>query len=106
MAESANMAHVVLFKMPDTYTLTEEAATASKTLLEIPGVNSVQFGRTFTTERAKGYTHVLVVHFDNKESLPGYGPHPAHKAWAEKFATPFMTEILGMDVDGTKYAKI
>uniref|UniRef100_A0A7S3V0R8 Stress-response A/B barrel domain-containing protein n=1 Tax=Aplanochytrium stocchinoi TaxID=215587 RepID=A0A7S3V0R8_9STRA len=107
MAEAANMTHVVLFKMPDTFdAVLAEAASTSKKLLEIPGVQTVQFGKTFTTERAQGWTHVLVVQFDSKESLPGYGPHPIHKAWADKFARPYMTEILGVDIDGLRYAKI
>lgn len=56
----------------------------------------MQFGPTFTTDRSKNWTHVLVVVLDSKESLPGYGPHPNHAAWASKYVKPYVKQICGV----------
>ncbi|KAJ3288944.1 hypothetical protein HDU79_004435 [Rhizoclosmatium sp. JEL0117] len=65
-------------------TATPEKLAAAKeallTLTAIPGCKRVQFGETFTTERARGYTHQLVVELENKDTLASYGPHPMHQA--------------------------
>ena len=54
--------HVVLFEMEGyTKRLEMDANKAGETLLDIPGVYSVQFGRSFTTHRNEGYTHCLCV---------------------------------------------
>jgi hypothetical protein len=67
--------HVVLFRMsPDSFTLAveEEAAELCASFVGIiPGVLSSTFGRTFTTEFARGFTHVLVVTFDHPSKLDG-----------------------------------
>jgi hypothetical protein len=66
--------HVVLFRMKDSFTteLESKAAEDCGTFVgRIPGVISATFGRTFTTEHAKDYTHCLVVVFDHPSHLPG-----------------------------------
>ena len=82
----------------------------------IPGVLSATFGRTFTIEHAQGFTHCLVVTFDQPQrvrsvklttetdaehdlQLETYGPHPAHQAWAGKYVTPHKSDILKVDID-------
>ena len=66
--------HVVLFKMNDTFTSELEAKAAEDCgsfVGRIPGVVSATFGRTFTTDFAKDFTHVLVVVFDHPSHLGG-----------------------------------
>ena len=56
--------HVVLFTMKDSFTakVEVEAVEALKNFPgNIPGVLSATFGRTFTTEHSKDFTHCLVV---------------------------------------------
>jgi hypothetical protein len=47
-------------------------------LSAIPGCVSVSFGRTFLTERAQGYTHVLSVRLVDEAALGVYQKHPMH----------------------------
>lgn len=74
--------------------------------MEIPGVVSVHYGKTFTLDRAQGFTHCLVVEFESKQALPGYTPHPIHEEWAEKFIRPYKVRVLGMDIHSNKHCKI
>ena len=65
--------HVVLFKMKESFSAEIEARAAEDCgsfIGRIPGVLSASFGRTFTVEHAKDFTHCLVVVFD----------HPSHLA--------------------------
>ena len=94
--------HVVLFKFKPEFDAAKEreaAAAAASFVGGIEGVLSVSFGRTFTTEFANGFTHVLVVVFDLPTRLETYGPHPIHKKWAEAFVTPNKLDILKVDID-------
>ena len=36
---------------------------------KVPGIQDITFGPTFTTDRANGYTHALVVDLDDKAAL-------------------------------------
>lgn len=96
----------MLFKFAPDYSLVEAASEDAKEFLKLPGVLSVQFGETFTTERAEGHTHVLVVTFEKREFLPAYIEHETHKAWAAKYIFPYKQGILAVDVDTAKYCKI
>ena len=94
--------HVVAFRMKPEFDAKVEAAAAAKAaefVGSIPGVVSVSFGRSFTTEFAQGFTHMLVVVMDHPDRLAGYGPHPTHQAWAGAFMTPFKLDILKLDID-------
>jgi len=54
--------HVVLFRMGDSFSPSHEEAAleeCAKFVGNIPGVLAATFGRTFTIEHCKGYTHVL-----------------------------------------------
>ncbi|KAJ3292005.1 hypothetical protein HK104_005633 [Borealophlyctis nickersoniae] len=51
---------------------------ALRALKSIDGVLKISFGPTFTHERAQGFTHVLVVEFQDKECLHNYAVHPEH----------------------------
>ena len=64
--------HVVLFKMKESFTVeVERKATedCGSFIGRIPGVVSATFGRTFTTEMARDFTHCLVVVFDHPSRL-------------------------------------
>lgn len=103
----SSVTHVVLFNLGEEYSLTEETSNEGcKMLLEIPGVLSSQFGKTFTTDRAAGNTHVLVVTFDSKESLENYSPHEKHVQFAEKYIRPFKQGAVGVDIDTETHAKM
>ncbi|KAI8834249.1 hypothetical protein BJ741DRAFT_610444, partial [Chytriomyces cf. hyalinus JEL632] len=73
--------HTVAFTQLETATDAQiEAASAALSALaqSIESVEKVYFGRTFTTQRAKGYTHQLVVHLRGKDDLDVYAKHPEH----------------------------
>ncbi|KAJ3238593.1 hypothetical protein HDU81_007513 [Chytriomyces hyalinus] len=73
--------HTVAFTQLATATDAQiEAAASALRALEqsIDSVEKVYFGRTFTTQRAKGYTHQLVVHLRGKDDLEVYAKHPEH----------------------------
>ena len=64
--------HVVLFKMKESFTPELEAKASEECggfVGRIPGVISTSFGRTFTIEHAKDFTHCLVVVFDHPSNL-------------------------------------
>ncbi|KAI8610489.1 stress responsive A/B barrel domain-containing protein [Chytriomyces sp. MP71] len=65
-------------------TTEDELRAASDALMalaaSIAAVKSVRFGATFTTDRARGYTHQLVVELETKDDLAVYATHPAHVA--------------------------
>jgi hypothetical protein len=99
--------HVVLFKMPETFTVEVEKQAAEQCaefVGNIPGVLSSTFGRTFTTEFAKDFTHVLVVVFAHPSHLSTYGPHEIHQKWAGKFVNPFKLDILKVDIDAAVHS--
>jgi hypothetical protein len=73
--------HIVFFNLGD---LTNEQETELQQIIGgiregIDGVLDISIGRSFTTERASGYTHGLRVLFDNKDRLPHYAAHEAHQ---------------------------
>ena len=50
----------------------------------IPGIVSVTAGRQ-VRERSAEYSWGFVISLADKAALDGYYPHPAHRAFAEKF---------------------
>ena len=57
------------------------AAGAADMARGIPGIVDVTFGRSFTTARARGFTHVLNVRFVDKAAGDAYQPHRLHAAF-------------------------
>lgn len=59
-------------------------------------VSSVKIGRSFT-DRARGFTHGMIVTLADREALPLYLNHPEHVA----AATPLRedAEIMAMDIE-------
>ena len=63
----------------------------------VPGVVEVVVGENFT-DRAKGFTHGLLVTLESRAALEGYGPHPEHVAVAGPLKED--AELMAMDVEG------
>ena len=50
-------------------------------------------------DRAKGYTHGLVVRFTDQSALETYGPHPEHQRVLQNFINPIRADVLAFDYD-------
>mmetsp|Transcript_15597 Transcript_15597/g.24253 ORF Transcript_15597/g.24253 Transcript_15597/m.24253 type:complete len:100 (-) Transcript_15597:153-452(-) len=86
--------HIVLLKFKEG---TQEEASRAKQNIEalqgkITGLVAVSFGPSFTTDRAKGYTHCLVVDVADRDALKVYLEHPDHVAVAQNDFKPFLQE--------------
>lgn len=93
--------HIVLFKVKAGTPL--EAVTAMMNGLKalpsaVPGIVSLSVGANFT-DRNKGFTHGLVVRFQDKAALDGYIPHPAHREVVEKLIRPITDDVLAVDYE-------
>jgi hypothetical protein len=93
--------HIVLFRW------TENASPAAIHLAvtelrglkaKIPGIMELSCGTNFS-DRARGYTHGLVVRFQDRAGLDAYGPHPEHQRVVQKFIIPISSEILSLDYE-------
>ncbi|MDL5053637.1 Dabb family protein [Oscillatoria laete-virens NRMC-F 0139] len=62
----------------------------------VPGIVSLRLGKNFT-DRAKGFTHGLVVTLENRAALPVYADHPAHMAVAVEIRKD--AEVMAMDFE-------
>jgi hypothetical protein len=93
--------HIVLFRWtpeasPEAIesTLTEVRALKGK----IAGIVDLTCGTNFS-DRAKGYTHALVVRFSSRAALDAYGPHPEHQRVVQKFINPIRADTLALDFE-------
>jgi len=91
--------HIVLFRW--TEAASEEAKETVLTELrklkgKIPGIVDLSCGTNFC-DRAKGYTHGLVVRFTDRAALETYGPHPEHQRVVQTFIAPIRADILALD---------
>ena len=91
--------HIVLFR----WTNEESQETVDNALAElrglqgkIPGIVDISSGVNFT-DRAKGYTHVLIMHFADRAALEAFGPHPEHQRVVHNFVSPIRAESLVFD---------
>jgi hypothetical protein len=93
--------HIVLFKMkPET---PADAVTAMQDGLKslvgrVPGIVELTIGANFS-ERAKGFTHGMVVRLQDRAALDGYIPHPAHREVVEKLIRPMVEDVLAVDYE-------
>merc|ERR1740117_1544033 len=94
------MLHIVTIKWKPGAPV-EEIMKNLRTLKEkVPGhVLSVTVGETFMTERAKGFTHSMVVRLPSREDLNIYATHPGHVEVATKWVKPYAEDVLVMDID-------
>ncbi len=93
--------HIVLFRWKDDASqeaidnvLTELRKLKSK----IPGIADLSCGANFS-DRAKGYTHGLVVRFNDRSALEAYGPHPEHQRVVQNFINPIRADVLAFDYE-------
>ncbi len=63
---------------------------------KIPGIVDISSGVNFT-DRAKGYTHVLIMHFTDRAALEAFGPHPEHQRVVHNFVSQIRAEFLVFD---------
>jgi hypothetical protein len=93
--------HIVLFRWTDA--ASEEAKANVMTELrklkdKIPGIVDLSYGTNFS-DRAKGYTHGLVVRFTDRAALQTYGPHPEHQRVVQNLIKPIAADILALDYE-------
>lgn len=91
--------HMVWLKFNEDVTsdrVTEHVENLRSLADRIPVVESVRIGRSFT-DRARGFTHGMIVTLADRESLPLYLNHPDHI----DVATPLRedAEIMAMDIE-------
>lgn len=89
---------VVKFKSDAVATQIDEALLYFKRIQnDIPGIVSVEYGSNESPEGLdKGYTHVVLMTFDNAEARDTYLPHPAHEALKQAFV-PLVDDIIVLD---------
>ena len=63
---------------------------------KIEGIVELSCGVNFS-ERAKGFTHGMVVRFTDRAALEAYGPHPEHQRVVQNFLGPIRGEVLIFD---------
>jgi len=64
----------------------------------IPGIQDLTCGANFSA-RSQGFTHALVVRFEDRAALEAYGPHPAHQRVVQEFISPIRAETLVVDYE-------
>jgi hypothetical protein len=68
----------------------------------IPGLERVEWGADVGDgTRSDGYDRAIAMTFADKESLAGYGGHPAHQALLAK-AMPLVARLLVFDIEGSE----
>jgi Stress responsive A/B Barrel Domain len=63
---------------------------------KIAGIVELSVGANFS-ERAKGFTHGMVVRFTDRAALEAYGPHPEHQRVVQNVLGPIRADILIFD---------
>jgi hypothetical protein len=93
--------HIVLFRWTDEASqeaIDTAVAELRKLKGKIPGIVDLSCGANFS-DRAKGYTHGLVVRFTDQSALEAYGPHPEHQRVVQNFINPIRADILALDYE-------
>ena len=93
--------HIVLFRWAEE--ASQEAIDNALAELrglrdKIAGVVEVSCGADFS-DRAKGYTHGLVVRLADGAALEAYYPHPEHRRVLREFVNPIRADILALDYE-------
>ncbi|MGK7924002.1 MAG: Dabb family protein [Spirulina sp.] len=93
--------HIVLFKWQESAS-SEAIATAIAALQDmqgkIPSIVDLSCGENFS-DRARGYTHGLVVRFRDRAGLETYQPHPFHQDIIKNLIKPIVAEVLAVDYE-------
>ena len=65
---------------------------------KIAGIVDLSCGANFS-ERAKGYTHGLVIRFADRAALEAYFPHPEHQRVVQDFINPIRADTVILDYE-------
>ena len=93
--------HIVLFRWSEDASqeaIDSVVAELRELKSKIAGVVDLSCGVNFS-DRAKGYTHGLVVRFMDRAALEAYGPHPEHQRVVQNFINPIRADILALDYE-------
>ena len=93
--------HIVLFKVK-----AGTPASAVHAMIDglaglrtrVPGIVALSVGTNFT-DRNKGFTHGLVVRFQDRAALDAYLPHPAHQEVVTNFVRPIIDDVIALDYE-------
>ena len=97
--------HVVIFKLVESFTdeQLEKAVKQTAVMVDtIPGIITASFAKNadnlYDTFRlhTKGYTHTLLVTFENEQALKRYDTAPTHLELG-KLIIPFMEDAIATD---------
>lgn len=93
--------HLVLFKVKSD--AGEDAIQAMQGALlglkdAIPGILDISVGANFS-ERSQGFTHGLLVRFQDRSALDVYIPHPAHEDARNNYILPIVEDVLVVDYE-------
>ena len=93
--------HIVLFKVKagtpaEQVEAMLEGLRSLKT--QVPGIVDLTAG-TNLTDRGKGFTHGLVVRFEDRLALDAYGPHPAHQDVVQRRVRPIVEDLIAVDYE-------
>lgn len=91
--------HLVLFKVKSG--VGEDAIQAMQRALlglkdSIPGILEITVGANFS-ERSQGFTHGLLVRFQDRAALDVYIPHQAHEDARNNYILPIVEDVLVVD---------
>jgi hypothetical protein len=92
--------HVVWMKFDEGVSSERVAAhveTTKALLGQIPRLEAIDCAETFT-DRAGGFTHCIIATLPDRDALPEYLGHPAHRALAADLVED-TSEILVMDIE-------
>ena len=64
----------------------------------IPGILEITVGTNFS-ERSQGFTHGLLVRFQDRAALDTYIPHPAHEDARKNYILPIVEDVLVVDYE-------
>ncbi|HSF25452.1 MAG TPA: Dabb family protein [Blastocatellia bacterium] len=93
--------HILLMRWTDE--ASQEAIDNALTELrglkdKIAGIVDMSCGANFS-ERAKGYTHGMVMRFADRLALEAYFPHPEHQRVVQNFINPIRADTLILDYE-------
>jgi len=93
--------HLVLFKVKQG--VSEDAVQAMQDALRghqeaIPGILEITVGANFS-ERSQGFTHGLLVRFQDRAALDVSIPHPAHADARNHYILPIVEDVLVVDYE-------
>jgi|GEM_PF-559046 len=93
--------HMVLFQFKadaSTEQVTRLMNSISQLNKTIPGVLLVSCGQNYS-ERSKGYTHGVVMHFADNAALKNFYVHPAHQQLIREQIKPILADMIVVDYE-------